>query len=250
MSTHHKDACPCGSGKRYKHCHLAADQARARRGWGAAIAAVILLVVGAGAWGAMRQWQAGRDLERGRLGVGGDTLGGARPGAPGGAGDVAGATSPAPQGAFGGVVPGRNNLPPLPATTARPLVSPGGGSSGVLPGENPVAWQYDVAQNRHYDPRPGHQHWHSGPPPGDTTGAVPTGGSSSPVVRVGSGSGATTVTPNVVTRPVQPSSQPLAPGENPAPWEFDAAKNRHFDPRDGHRHWHTGPPPAPDQRSN
>jgi hypothetical protein len=26
-------------------------------------------------------------------------------------------------------------------------------------------WEYDAASNMHFDPSPGHQHWHQGPPP-------------------------------------------------------------------------------------
>jgi hypothetical protein len=40
---------------------------------------------------------------------------------------------------------------------------------------------------------------------------------------------------------------PAPPGiTNPAPYQYDPATNRHFDPN--HGHWHAGPPPAPDNR--
>ena len=249
--TTHKDACPCGSGKRYKHCHMAQDQKKARRGWTAAVAVVAALVVGVAAWGAIAQWRANNPDAAGR-----DTLGTGVNGGPnalgGTAGDVSGGASPAPQGTFGGIAPGGNGQAPIPATTAsRPLST--GGSNAVQPGENPVPWQYDVARNRHYDPRPGHQHWHDGAPPGDTSGTMTTTtvGGSNPLVTVGGGgTAAGTARVTTTTQPATGGSSALAPGENPAPWEFDAARNRHYDPRDGHRHWHSGAPPPVGQRGN
>jgi hypothetical protein len=123
-------------------------------------------------------------------------------------------------------------------------------SSALAPGENPAPWQYDVAKNRHYDPRSGHQHWHNGPPPSDTSqaGGISTSGPGTVTV-TGGGAG---LTPTVTTKtvPMTGGTTPLAPGENPAPWEYDAAKNRHFDPRDSHRHWHSGPPPPVSERGN
>ena len=41
-----------------------------------------------------------------------------------------------------------------------------------------------------------------------------------------------------------PNSGALAPGEHPKDWEYDVARTRHSDPREGHKHWHTGPPPV------
>ncbi len=250
MTTHHKDDCPCGSGKRYKHCHMAADQAKSRRGWMTAVGVVAALVVGVAAWGAITQWQAGRARSAAGGGAG-DSLA-ARSGAGGAGGDVAGSSSPAPQGAFGGLVPGQNNQVPLPSAAAGRTM-PGGGSAAVLPGENAIPWQYDVAKNRHYDPRPGHQHWHSGPPPSDTTMAVTTTGGSAPTVTVGGGTAGAGLVPRVTTTTSTMNtagSEALAPGENPAPWEYDKARDRHFDPRNAHRHWHSGPPPPLSGRGN
>jgi len=31
--------------------------------------------------------------------------------------------------------------------------------------KDPKPWQYDPATNQHFDPRPGHGHWHQGQPP-------------------------------------------------------------------------------------
>ncbi len=49
------------------------------------------------------------------------------------------------------------------ATTSTTVIQPG--DTDIL---NPQPWQYDPVTNRHWNPLPGHQHWHSGtaPPPG------------------------------------------------------------------------------------
>lgn len=247
MTTHHKDLCPCGSGKRYKHCHLPADEAKRRGAWTAGIAVVAALVVGVAAWGVIQQGGAAGG------GSGGSGVPVDSAGAAGGAGgDVAGTGAPVPSGAFGAMVPGRDSRAPIPQSVAGSEMPISATHGALAPGEHPVPWQYDVENNRHFDPRPGHQHWHSGPPPADTTKAVssPTmttlGGGSNPVVTVGGGAAKVTTT----TVPVATAgSTPLAPGENPAPWEYDKAKDRHFDPRDAHRHWHAGPPPPVSQRN-
>lgn len=41
--------------------------------------------------------------------------------------------------------------------------------------------------------------------------------------------------------------QPAAP-TGPQPWEYDEERNRYFDPRAGHGHWHQGTPPPEDER--
>ena len=80
---------------------------------------------------------------------------------------------------------------------------------------NPQPWQYDPATDRHWNPNPGHAHWHSGPPPNDPNAApVPLSGSEVPAP------------PNVT---------------DPSPWQYDAVTDRHYDPN--HAHWHDGPPP-------
>jgi len=253
MTTGHKDLCPCGSGKRYKHCHMPIDQAKGRRGWMAGVAVVAALVLGVAAWGAISQWQATQAL---RGGGAGDSLrvGSGVGGAAGGPGDVSGVNSPAPQGTFGSVVPGRNDQAPIPATAGRTLPMGGSSSQAVMPGENPTPWQYDVARNRHYNPLPGHQHWHNGPPPSDTSGALTVTGTN-PVVTVGgspssglSVSGGVTTSKATGSTMATSGSEALAPGENPAPWEYDKARDRHFNPTDAHRHWHSGPPPPVSER--
>jgi hypothetical protein len=60
--------------------------------------------------------------------------------------------------------------PPIRDPSALTLKPPNSGD--VLPGEHPKDWEYDVAKNRYYDPRPGHMHWHTGPPPADPNAPV------------------------------------------------------------------------------
>jgi hypothetical protein len=62
--------------------------------------------------------------------------------------------------------------PPLRDPAALQLTPPNSGA--LAPGENPKDWEYDVARNRHYDPRDGHKHWHTGPPPVDPNAPMPT----------------------------------------------------------------------------
>jgi len=169
---------------------------------------------------------------------------------------VSGVNSPAPQGAFGTMVPGRNDQAPIPATAGRSLPMGPSSSQAVMPGENPTRWQYDVARNRHYNPLPGHQHWHNGPPPSDTSGALTVTGTNPTVSVGGGGSGGLSVSGGAITTPSKVSgstmatsgSEPLKPGENPAPWEYDKARDRHYNPTDAHRHWHSGPPPPVSER--
>lgn len=73
----------------------------------------------------------------------------------------------------------------------------------------PQPWEYDAARDRHWNPEPGHNHWHEGPPP--------------------------------------PGRGTVA-GVTPAPWEYDPIQGRHWNPNPGHEHWHDGPPPPPDAR--
>ncbi len=88
----------------------------------------------------------------------------------------------------------------------------------------PKPWQYDPASNRHWDPRPGHQHWHMGTPPANPD-ALPS---------------ATTTLPPATTTLPTPSMK------TPTPWEYDAANDRYWHAE--HNHYHPGQPPPPDQR--
>lgn len=49
--------------------------------------------------------------------------------------------------------------------------------------------------------------------------------------------------PIPIPEPKPPREAAPAPGATPAPWTYDPATNRHWDPN--HNHWHDGPPPRP-----
>ena len=123
-----------------------------------------------------------------------------------------------------------------PVSTAVPAFGQTGSTSTLNPGiPNPTPWQYDPVTNKHYDPTPGHVHWHTGLPPGDPGAAIP--GATLP--------GATLPGATTSTNPLQ-LGNPAIP--NPLPWQFDPVANKHWNPLPGHAHWHSGPAPPPDQR--
>jgi len=252
MATHHKDDCPCGSGKRYKHCHLQIDQARRRKARVAGLVLVGAVLLGVAAFGAIGGWPGGKK----NASLAGADSSATRAlattgGAVGGGGDVGGTRAPTPSSVFGIVQPGLTGRPPIPQSNVGTTIPIGAGKGGLAPGENPMPWEYDIAKNRHYDPRPGHQHWHNGPPPADTTQAVviaprqikldAKGNVISETASRVAGSGTVAATGSAAGGWAG-GHQPLAPGENPKPWEYDKAKDRHFDPT--HGHWHAGKPPA------
>ncbi len=251
MTVHQKDDCPCGSGKRYKHCHGPIDEAKKRRVWTFAIATVGAIVVGGAAWGA---WQSTRSAG-GTAVAARDSAGAA---GPGGtvvlnergevvSGDVSGAVAPSPS-TFGIVQPGMSGRAPIPTSTVGTTI-PVAPKGALAPGEHPGRWEYDVAKNRHYDPRPDHMHWHNGPPPSDTTQAVVTAPRQLKLDEKGNIIGETQARVAGSAPSVTPSvgawaggHQALAPGEKPKDWEYDAKNDRYYDP--GHGHWHSGKPPA------
>jgi hypothetical protein len=51
----------------------------------------------------------------------------------------------------------------LVSVNRRPAARPGEVTSLLPGGRMPKAWEFDAANNRHWDP--GHNHWHDGPPP-------------------------------------------------------------------------------------
>jgi len=51
----------------------------------------------------------------------------------------------------------------LVSVNRRPTARPGEVTSLLPGGRQPAAWEFDAANNRHWDP--GHNHWHDGPPP-------------------------------------------------------------------------------------
>lgn len=114
--------------------------------------------------------------------------------------------------------------------------------SNAPPGFNRTGtpWEYDATFNRHWDPTPGHVHWHDGPPPGTIENAGLSGGGAGVSGIVGGSGGATGSSPNNAI-PVTPTS--TINGRAPEPWEYDAENDRHWDPTEGHQHWHNGPPP-------
>ncbi len=219
MTVHHKDLCPCGSGKRYKHCHLPIKQAQQKR---ITLIAVGIAVVAAGSAIA---WTVIDQRSKASTPLPPSTTASSN-------GDV-GAN------AFGGVQPGVAGRSPTPVQQGTTVSIPSG--NAVEPGTQPKPWEYDVAKNRHFDPSPGHQHWHDGPPPatpGAASGATVT---TTPGVTATTSSGAPVKITGTSSVQVAPST-PLAPGETPKPYEYDAVKNQYFDP--AHNHWHPGKPPA------
>lgn len=74
----------------------------------------------------------------------------------------------------------------------------------------PAPWTYDSVTDQHFNPEPGHKHWHKGHPPNQNA-AVP---------------------------------KPIPNIPNPEPWQYDEATDQHFNPEPGHNHWHGGKPPA------
>jgi hypothetical protein len=167
MTTHSKDLCPCGSGKRYKHCHQKNDEARRRTLLLAAVGAVALIVLGA-AFGPGLLARVTKPADRARAAAQADSAARAELAARSGAVGTQAATGAA---AIGVVQPNGVAGPPLRDPAALQLTPPNSGA--LAPGEHPKDWEYDVAHNRHYDPREGHKHWHTGPPPVDPNAPTP-----------------------------------------------------------------------------
>jgi hypothetical protein len=135
MPVGHKEPCPCGSGKKYKHCHMKKDLEKRQHG-------VWLLMGAAAALGAAVIYLAAG---------GGVPWGGSRAGAP------AGASLPVTAGA-------RVETSPATVTETMPAGSAASKDQSPLPGgATPQPWQYDAPRNRYW--HPGHGHWHDGPPP-------------------------------------------------------------------------------------
>jgi hypothetical protein len=210
-----KDPCHCGSGKRYKHCHMPQERTKSMNAFWLFIGpAFVVLIIGIALWAKQSNETAVPAAGGGR-----------------GAPTVA-----------GGSMRASANQDPLPGGRAAedwefdetndrhwnpdhghwhegppppPEMRVQETSSETNPNvASPEPWQYDPASNQYYDP--GHEHWHSGPPP-------------PPAQR-------TTV--STQARPA--TGNPNIP--NPEPWQYDALSNRHFNPN--HGHWHNGPPPA------
>jgi len=168
MTTHSKDLCHCGSGKRYKHCHQKKDEARRRTLLLSVVGAVALLVLGA-AFGPGLMARFNKPAERTRAAALADSAARAELAARSG---TIGTSAAGGAAATGVVQPNGVAGPPLRDPAALQLTPPNSGA--LAPGEHPKDWEYDVARNRHYDPREGHKHWHSGPPPVDPNAPMTT----------------------------------------------------------------------------
>ena len=130
--------CPCGSGLKFKKCCIGkrlpvADGETTRGGMYLGVGVVALIIIG----GIMLVTPASEDT---------DTTG--------------------------------------TVVTPTPITRPGSTQQIIVPQQSPVTipqqqppansglpqrtgrpWEYDAATNSHWDPSPGHEHWHSGPVP-------------------------------------------------------------------------------------
>jgi hypothetical protein len=164
MTTHSKDLCPCGSGRRYKHCHQRTDAARQRKLLLTGLAVVVVAAAaGLAGPGLFARWNA--QPTRASAQAAADSAARAELAARPGTDRVVGTSAANGAASIGVVNPNGVAGPPLRDPAALTLRPPNSGE--LLPGEHPKDWEYDVARNRYYDPRPGHMHWHSGPPPVD-----------------------------------------------------------------------------------
>jgi len=97
---------------------------------------------------------------------------------------------------------------------------------------NPEPWEYNASTNQHYNPLPGHEHWHDGPPPQNPAGTLNTATLPVPVQQQ---------VPTVPTAaPVQPAGDP-ADG-SPEDWEYNAGNDSHWNPVT--QTWDAGMPPV------
>ncbi len=167
MTTHSKELCPCGSGKKYKHCHQRIDAARQRN---LLLSVAAIVVVGGTAALAGPALMAKLNEKPARTGVAADSAARAEVAARPGANGVVGTSSANGAASIGVVNPNGVAGPPLRDPAALRLTPPNSGN--LLPGEHPKDYEFDVARNRYYDPRPGHMHWHTGPPPADPNAPV------------------------------------------------------------------------------
>ena len=133
----------------------------------------------------------------------------------------------------GGIIALSVTLPDKPAATAVSNATLGrtvpslANNSGI---RNPKPNQYDPLTDRYWHVTAGgNGHWHKGQPSANA-GTLTPGFNPATIVSSGSLSSGT---PNIV---------------NPTPWQYDPATNKHWDPRPGHVHWHTGLPPAEGNR--
>jgi len=98
---------------------------------------------------------------------------------------------------------------------------------------DPEPWEYDPVRNQHFDPTPGHGHWHDGPPPDRA------GGNLVPSATPDAG-GLPTLPPLDLAEPA-PAPAPAAQAGDPGAWDYDAENDRHWNPNT--RVWDQGMPP-------
>ena len=166
-----KDPCHCGSGKRYKHCHMSQERTKSKSAfWLLAVPIFVVLIVGIALWAR----QSNAPVE-GALPPG---VRGAPQSAAAGSMTASANQDPLP----GGRVPadwefdrannrhwspshGHWHEGPPPPPDQRDLtattVTQTENTNPTIP--NPTPWQYDATSDKHFDP--GHKHWHAGPPP-------------------------------------------------------------------------------------
>jgi hypothetical protein len=221
LETSSKDPCPCGSGKRYKHCCKERDLKKKNNyQYLFFLLPVVIVAIGLILWSQRSDRPTFRQALTGQSATGGT---------------ASQDQSPLPDGRspeaweFDGPRdrywdPNHNHWhdgPPPPEgqrTVGAPANAPQTTNANI---PNPEPWQFDPETNRHFDP--GHKHWHQGPAPPEDQ-------------RTASSTTATTTT--TTTTPA--GTNPDIP--NPTPYQYDPVTNQYWDP--GHAHWHRGTPPA------
>jgi hypothetical protein len=153
MPVGHKDPCPCGSGKKYKHCHMKKDLEKHQHGGWILVGTVVVLGVAVIYF-----------ANSGGLPWGGDR-----------ARTPASSSLPLTTGALPmtGTIPGTDttSAPGTPGTAA--ATSAASQDQSPLPGgATPQPWQYDAPRNRFW--YPDHGHWHDGAPPDPSQRATAT----------------------------------------------------------------------------
>jgi hypothetical protein len=216
-----KDPCPCGSGKKYKHCCKKHDLKK-KNSYQFLFFLAPIVIIGIG----LILWSQRSDRPSFQQAF---------------TGQVPTATasqdqSPLPDGRT--PEPWEHDTPrnrhwdpnhnhwhdgPPPPASQRTVGPPAAAPQATNPNiPNPEPYQYDPETDQHFDPA--HKHWHQGPPPPEDQRNA-----SSPTVTTTS----TSVTTTAGTNPDIP---------NPEPYQYDPVTNQYYDP--DHKHWHSGTPPA------
>jgi hypothetical protein len=214
-----KDPCPCGSGKKYKNCHMKDEhKKKSSRQFLFLLIPILVLGVGAILWSQRSDRPTVQQALTGQTGSS-QTASPDQSPLPDGRTPVAWEFD-SPRNRYWD--PNHNHWhigQPPPEDQRRIGPPPNAPTSTNANFPNPEPWQFDPETNQHFDPD--HRHWHSGPPPPEDQRTV----SSGPVT--------TTTTSSTGQNPDFP---------NPEPYQYDAAKDQHYDPN--HGHWHRGRPAA------